>query len=291
MKKIAILGCENSHANAFLKYIKEKKEFSDIDVVGIYSDEAEPCEKLANEFGVRIMSSYDEAVGRIDGLVVTARHGDNHYKYAKPYIESGIPMFIDKPITVNEDEALEFMRALKSAGVRVTGGSSLRHDAFVRELRDDAVGGIDGGTLGGFVRAPLNSKNAYGGFFFYAQHLVEIVCEIFGRYPRTVRTSVSGDKTTVIFRYDDYDCVGLFVEGNNIYYACRMSEKRCKGADLKKGEGNDWYYMEFSEFSSLLNGEDQDLSYDDFIAPVFVMNAIYRSLESGNEEKVREYKV
>ena len=41
MKKIAILGCENSHANNFLKYIKENPEFSEIEVVGVYSDEKE----------------------------------------------------------------------------------------------------------------------------------------------------------------------------------------------------------------------------------------------------------
>ena len=98
MKKIAILGCENSHANAFLTFIKEKEEFADICVVGVYSDQREAAEKLNAKFGVPVMDGYADAVGKIDGLIITARHGDNHYKYAKPYIDSGIPMFIDKPI-------------------------------------------------------------------------------------------------------------------------------------------------------------------------------------------------
>ena len=46
MKRIAILGCENSHAGAFLKHIMGNEEFSDIEVVGVYSDEAAACEKL-----------------------------------------------------------------------------------------------------------------------------------------------------------------------------------------------------------------------------------------------------
>ena len=33
------------------------------------------------------------------------------------------------------------------------------------------------------------------------------------------------------------------------------------------------------------------LSYEDFIAPVFVLNAIQRSLESGNEEKINKFEV
>jgi hypothetical protein len=40
-----------------------------------------------------------------------------------------------------------------------------------------------------------------------------------------------------------------------------------------------------------VSGGEQQISYDDFIAPVFVMRAIEKSLESGDEIKVEEYKV
>ena len=113
MKRIAILGCENSHANAFLKFVRDEKKFSDVEVVGVYSDDTEASLKLKEKFNVPVLEDYADAVGKIDGLVITARHGDNHYKYAKPYLESGIPMFIDKPITVKEDEAVAFMQALE----------------------------------------------------------------------------------------------------------------------------------------------------------------------------------
>ena len=46
MKRIAILGCENSHADTFVKFIREKDEFSDVTVVGVYSDEKEAAERL-----------------------------------------------------------------------------------------------------------------------------------------------------------------------------------------------------------------------------------------------------
>ena len=139
MKKIAILGCENSHANAFLKFIKEKEEFADIECIGVYSNDPAASEKLRDTFGVPVLENYDSAVGKIDGLIITARHGDEHYKFAKPYIESGIPMFIDKPITISEAEAVEFMQALKARGTRISGGSSLKQDVYVAELKKDAL--------------------------------------------------------------------------------------------------------------------------------------------------------
>ena len=55
MKRIAILGCENSHADAFIKCVKTMEEFSDVEVVGVYSDEREAAEKLKEKFGVSVM--------------------------------------------------------------------------------------------------------------------------------------------------------------------------------------------------------------------------------------------
>ena len=284
MKKIAILGCENSHADSFLKFIRNKEEFSDIEVVGVYSDDTAAAEKLRAQFNVPVMNDYADAVGQIDGLIITARHGDNHYKYAKPYIASGIPMFIDKPITVKEEEAVEFMRALRENGVRISGGSSLKQDTYVAKLREEALREENGKTIGGIVRAPYQSKNIYGGFYFYAQHLVEMVCEIFGRFPISVTAKQNGKQIHVLFHYEDYDCVGVFTDGIYVYYAARMAEKATTSHEIPNDAG--WFYREFKEFYDLLDGESQSITYEEFISPVFIMNAIERSLASGKEETV-----
>ena len=264
----------------------KNKKVDDIEVVGIYSNEPEAAKKLQDQFGVYVAEHYDEFVGKIDGLIITARHGDNHYLYAKPYIESGIPMFIDKPITIEEDEAVEFMSRLKANSVQISGGSSLKHDVYVKELKYDAESDNGGTTQGGYVRAPYQSENAYGGFYFYSQHLVEIVCEIFGRYPLSVTAKKNGENIHVLFHYENYDCVGLFCNKQYVYYASRMAEKEAKGYEIPST--NDWFYNEFSEFYKLLSGEWSSVKYEDFISPVFIMNAILRSLESGKEEKIKD---
>ena len=148
MKRIVILGCENSHANHFLRAIKEDAKYSEYQVVGVYSKEREAAEKLKNEFGVPVLNSYDEAVGKVDGIIITARDGKYHYEYAKPYIKSGIPMFIDKPITADADEAVEFMKALRDNGVKFCGGSSLCQADEIIALREAVENETDGKTMG-----------------------------------------------------------------------------------------------------------------------------------------------
>ena len=136
MKKIVILGCENSHANTFLELIKQETKYKEIDVVGVYSEEREAAEKLSKEYGVKVMERYDQAVGEVDGIMVTARHGDRHYEYAKPYIKEGISMFIDKPFTKSEEDAERFIKELKEKKVKISGGSSLRHAEAIKKYKE-----------------------------------------------------------------------------------------------------------------------------------------------------------
>ena len=289
MKKIVILGCENSHADTFLAFIRDVEEFKNIEVLGIYSDETEAAEKLSKEFGVKVMSSYDEFAGQVDGVIITARHGDNHYKYAKPYIKYGVPMFIDKPVTVTEEDALNFMRECRDNGVRLTGGSSLKHVEEVQQLKKDVLNNVGGQTLGGFMRAPISLDNEYGGFFFYSEHLSAMVTEAFGTYPKSVKAIRNGDVVNVSFIYDNYVINSIYAELNYYYYVSRQSEQGFTQATFPIDEKSPCFYTEFSEFVRLLNGGEQKYSYKDFISPVFILNAIYRSLETGNEEIVKDY--
>ena len=286
MKKIVILGCENSHATKFLSFLTTEERFADIKVIGVYSEELEEAEKLRDKYGVDLLPSYDAAVGQVDGVIITARHGAKHYEYAKPYIASGVPMFIDKPITADVDEAVQFMRELSEAGVRVTGGSSLRIAPEVQAVAEEARAEVGGKTVGGAVRAPLNPDPAYGGFWFYSQHLVEMVGEIFGRYPKSVRALTKEKQTEVLFRYEDYDVLGQFSEKSWQYFVSRFAETKTTACDVTS-RGTVWFPIELDLFASLLAGGEQQVSYEDFIAPVFVIDAIIRAIESGEEETVK----
>lgn len=282
MYKVAILGCENSHANQFLKAVINENLVPDVEFVGVYSHEPEAAAKLSETFGVPVAQSYDEFVGKVDGIIITARHGDNHYKYAKPYLNCGIPIFIDKPITCTEEDAKAFMADLKANNVPVSGGSVCVYNEFVQELKTIVAEKTFGDVNGGFLRAPINMDNPHGGFFFYTQHLVQVMMEIFGNYPETVRAWQKGDYVHCDVHYADYDVDLIYVPGG-VYYASVSGKTDVKGSTYTV---SGYFPNEFMDFYRLLKGEPQKQSYEDFFAPVFVLNAINRSMLSGNVEKV-----
>ena len=283
MYKIAILGCENSHAQNFLNFIYKDKIVDDIEVVGVYSDEVQTAEKLNEQFGVAVADSYDEFVGKVDGVIVTARNGKNHLKYAAPYIADGIPMFIDKPITNSEEDAVTLMRSFKAAGVRFSGGSSIALSPTVSELSKTVKGKGGKAVFSGHIRAPLSLNNGYGGFYFYSQHLVETTLEIFGYYPKSVKAFQNGNVVSVIVRYEEYDVVMEFTDGSWKYYAYVSTDDGVVGGAIDTKNGS---VDEFKIFSGILHGGESTKGYREFIAPVFVINAIMRSLDSGDEQAV-----
>ena len=282
MYRVAILGCENSHANIFLDAVLKQKLVDDVEFVGVYSDNKEAALKLQKEFGVPAADSYDAFVGKVDGIIVTARHGDNHYKYAKPYIASGIPMFIDKPITCSEEDAKAFRAELEDKQIRVSGGSVCALAPLVQQLKQQ-VAENPSQVLGGRLRAPVDMHNIYGGFFFYAQHLVQVMTEIFGAHPISVQAFPKGKVYTCFVRYTNYDVTIVFTEDNYRYYA---------GVDFAGGYTGAEYGLdglfeqEFMEYYRVLKGEPQRHSYDAFFAPVYILNALAKSLETGEEVPV-----
>ena len=286
MKRIAFLGCENSHADTFLKIMKEYPEFADVEAVGVYSEDVEAAKKLSEKYGIPVLNDFGDALGRVDGVMVTARHGQKHLQYARAYLKNGVSAFIDKPITITEQDAMELVTLAKTHGAGLVGGSSCRLDACVKRFKKDHETDEGGKTIGGFVRAPIDLNNNYGGFYFYAQHLVEIVGEIYGKKPLSVYAKRNGRTIHVLFGYADYDITGVFTDRSYQYYVSRFTDSASMSDSFSPGGDNPCFYEEFQEFYNLVSGNGGVSAWDDFIAPVFVMNAIVRSMESGKEEKI-----
>ncbi len=283
MFKVAFLGVENSHANSFLTFIKNG-EYPDIEVKGIYSYDEEVAKNLSKEYNVPVMENYDSLVGEVDGIVVTARHGSNHYKYARPYIAAGIPMFIDKPITSDVSEAKEFMAECEKHGVRLAGGSMLKHAEAVNEIKE-LINADKTRLRGGFACCPVQLVSIYDGFWFYSQHLVETVLTAFGKGVKKIFASENGKSVSVIFRYDGFDVLGTYAEEANVY---QIDLTLNNGVESRKIDLNGASKKEFDEFYNVLSGGEMTCTYNEFIRPVFVIDAIMKSMAENKWVDIRE---
>jgi len=136
------------------------------------------------------------------------------------------------------------------------------------------------------IEKPVSIENAYGNFFFYSQHLAQVMTEIFGCYPNSVKMYPNGNVYTGVVRYDDYDVSLTYVDGSGYYYAGISCQDSFVGGDYGAA---DLFTREFMNYYNLLKGEPQQVSYEDFFAPVYVLNAMNRSIETGEEAVVNKF--
>ena len=285
IKEVVMLGCENYHAKQFADYIKANHKYDNLNVLGCFSIDKEAQKKYSETYNVPEMASFDELVSKSpEGIINTARHGDYHLEFVKPYMKKGITMYVDKPITCKEEDAIELAKIAKEMDIKLTGGSSLMLDESVVELKKIKE---EKGTMGGFVRCPVSMNNPHGGFFFYAEHLVDIVGTIFGWYPNSVIAREYEGQISITFKYDNFDVLGLFGKDNYSYAAGLFTSEGTISKEIPVTGAEKCFEAHFEEFYDVLMSNENKTNYTEFIAPVFILNAINKSLNSGKEEVVR----
>lgn len=280
--KIAILGVENSHADAFGKLVKENPKYSDIEIVGIYSEEEDAVKRIIDAgYANYAAKTHDEFLGKVDGVVVTARHGNNHYKYAMPYVKAGIPCFIDKPFCADLELAKELAKTAKENGALLCGGSCLK---FIDELKPLARIAKNKTVLSGHICCPVNMDNVYGGFWFYTQHLIEMLITIYGRNVKSVIAYCPDEKKnrlTVIFNFGEFDVCGFYTGAYRYSAGLRTSDEQIY--DTFCDDVTYTYLNEFDEFVEMVKNGVMHDSYEDLVYPVKVLHAIERSYKEKKE--------
>ena len=281
--RIGIIGAENSHADCFAREINLPDEngvlrYPDCRVTMVYGHYPEANEALAQKYQIdRIASSVEEMVGEVDAVMITARDGKYHYEFARPFVEAGIPAFVDKPFTVEPAEASALITLAKEKNVPLCGGSSLKFADGIMEFKK-YVKETDAQILGGSLSAPVSSNSEYSGFFFYSSHLVEMTLEIFGYNPRCVTAVKHETSICATVHYDRFSVSNHFKETSPDYSAVVYTSD---GTHLKKVDLDNCGERECAAFVDMLRTGRMHNTYEELMAPVYYMNAVKNAYETG----------
>lgn len=287
MYRIGIIGSENSHAMAFSRIfngLEKGIDYPDIRVTAIGGQYPEESQKVFEACGLDfIAEDPKEMLGKVDAVMITARNGAFHPEFARPFIEAGLPAFIDKPFANDGGEALALARLAKKKGVPLVGGSSTKYAWDVQLLKNAVETGSAGEVFGGDVTAPLNMHNEYGGFYFYASHLAEISMTIFGYDPKSVSAFLQGDNVTAVTRYDRYLVTNHFHNGNYNYSATLYGQNRTLFREI---DISLIYRQECENFAHMLRTGEMDQRYEELVLPVFYLGAIEKAWKTGVEQEI-----
>jgi len=135
----------------------------------------------------------EDAIGEVDAALIATDLGCEHVERARPFMEAGVPLFIDKPLTDREDHLEQFI-AWHEQGRVFHSSSAMRYSPPFVAIRDrvDEVGAIKLIVLGMTKTWPT-----------YGMHAIEAVAPLLepGGW-RTVRNAVEGDARIVHIHHD-----------------------------------------------------------------------------------------
>ncbi len=166
---------DNWHAKVFLRLLRERGHT-------VVAYETDPTEgDWCDEHDVPRASDLDEAVDRADGIMLLAPDDiEAHLDLALAAIPSGKPLWVDKLLATDYDEAYRITRAAEYHSTPLTAGSSLRHAVELEKalstplLLSEGEGAIDVGTIEeGFF-------TGYGTWERYGVHTVAMALRSMG---------------------------------------------------------------------------------------------------------------
>ena len=151
--------------------------------------------KQMQEYGVSLVDKPEEMIGQIDAVLIESVEGGFHYGRTAPFLEAGLPAFVDKPFTCDLAQAKALADLAQLKNVPIFTSSSLRYGLEIVEIQEKSS--ETGKILGVEVcsPAPLHPRNP--GLFHYGLHGVETLYTLMGPGCEAV-WSVSNDDADVV---------------------------------------------------------------------------------------------
>lgn len=177
----------------------EKKSYPDdfIDnakVTHIWTQDSRLSEKIAKASKISYcVQEFEDLIGSVDAVLLARDDSENHLRFAKPFLEAGIPIYIDKPLALSVDEA-ESLLGLQSYSGQIFSCSALR---YADELRPTISKLKSIGEIKTIVGCTPKSWNKY------SIHVIEPLLGLLKDEDRVVKSSrwVSGDRTSLHLQF------------------------------------------------------------------------------------------
>jgi predicted dehydrogenase len=199
--RIGIVGAESSHTSVIARILNVDQAVPGATVTHVWGESDEFARKAAGDGEIPcIVRDPEEMIGRVDAVVVDHRDGKHHVTAAKPFLEAGLPVFVDKPFCTDLAEGLELVRFARARGAAITSFSTLPLEPSVREFADHLQ---EIGRVRALVTAgPCDIDGPYSGVFFYGVHQVEMVLSFVGARPVSVTATRSGADGVATVTFD-----------------------------------------------------------------------------------------
>ena len=191
--KVGMVGIDTSHAKAFASILNTEENKMPARVVGAVAQNSPDIpssvermpgfvEELKTKWGVAFYDSIETMLPNVDVVMIESVDGRPHLAQARPAIEAGKPVFIDKPMAASLRDVIAIFDLAEKHHVPVWSSSNLRFHAGVVKAATTDVGGITMALSFG----PASLEEHHPDLMWYGIHPVEALFTVMGTGCKTV---------------------------------------------------------------------------------------------------------
>lgn len=284
MHQIGMVGVNTYHAEAFTRIFNDSEEprihSARITHVwaGDHPDRLAELETMLGSYD-NIVATLDELIGAVDGVLIIddSDGGGNHAELARPFIEAGMPVFIDKPMSTSFTDAVALFDLAERSGAPMFSSSALR---FPVELDRDAVAAL--GKISSIVSVGPEE------WFYYGVHAVEVMGTIISDKPESVHRFALPEKDVAVVTYES-GLAGVVMTLRDAQYIFEVSVYGENGAySFRVDDGMGFYTNEMQAFVEMIETRTPPITREDTLNVLSILHAGNLSAEEGRTVKVSE---
>jgi len=201
--RLGLIGLDTSHVTAFTALLNDPSHKNHVagakvvaafkggspDIESSWSRVDKYTQELQERYGVTIYETIEEMCQHVDAVLLESVDGRPHLAQAKPVIQAGKPLFIDKPMAGSLQDVLEIFRLAKAAQVPVFSSSSLRYGKATQEVRNGSIGLVQEAV----TWSPAHLEPHHPDLFWYGVHGVESLFTVMGPGCESVKRGTTED--------------------------------------------------------------------------------------------------
>jgi hypothetical protein len=121
--------------SAYLNANADTLGIDDARVTHVWTQDAAVSESISRTTGIENMvENAADMIGKVDAVILSRDDPDQHVQMARPFIEAGIPIFIDKPLASTQDDLHHFSNEV-AKGKFIMSCSSMRYSPEARTAK------------------------------------------------------------------------------------------------------------------------------------------------------------
>jgi predicted dehydrogenase len=277
--RIGIIGTENSHVDHIVDHLNTKDRGGDARVTALSGGASERNELLRAKGSVEhIVDGPADLLGLVDAVIITDRHGGLHRAHAVPFLEQGLPVYVDKPLACSVEDAEAIIAAARDHDAPLTSYSAVRWVPDADAVAAEAAG--LGAPQVVVATGPADPESPYGGIFFYGIHPVDTALRLAPGPLGGVRAERAGATVTATARAGDIRVVvNLVLPAGSAqvpFHAMVVAREGIAQRTLALGE--DYVVPGLETFLEMARTRKPPLAYEDLLRPVRFLEEVATAL-------------